>query len=80
MSLLHKVWQASWCACPLIVTRHSWQMPMPHKGARAIPVTEMRVLVMPQRAKAAATLMPGSTRCEVPLIVRVICAVITLSI
>ena len=36
----HSVWQASTCARPSIVTRHSWHTPMPHSAPRGSPVTE----------------------------------------
>ena len=37
----HGIWQLRQCGIPLIVTRHSKQMPIPHKGPRGSPVTEI---------------------------------------
>jgi len=55
------VWHASWCARPLIVTRHSWHMPIPQTGARGMPLTEIRAMALPAIAIAAATVVPAST-------------------
>src|SRR5579863_3551922 len=37
------VWHANTCARPSIVTRHSWQIPIPHSAARGSPLTDVRV-------------------------------------
>src|SRR5919204_2754248 len=55
----HTVWQLKECARPSIVTRHSKQMPMPHKGARASPCTDRRYTPTPAFAIAAATMVPA---------------------
>src|ERR1051325_10507245 len=38
----HTIWQLLQCGVPLIVTRHSKQMPIPQSGPRGSPVTEVR--------------------------------------
>jgi hypothetical protein len=45
-----------------MVTRHSWQMPMPHNGARRWPLTDVRLQWSPLAIKAAATVVPWATR------------------
>jgi|SRR5215213_2823723 len=54
---------------PSIVTRHSKQIPIPHNGPRASPVTERRNEVTPLRSTAAETMLPGGTVTETPLTV-----------
>jgi hypothetical protein len=54
----HTVWQASWRR-PSMVTRHSWQMPMPQNGARGSPLTDRRERPVGVAASAAATLLPA---------------------
>jgi hypothetical protein len=52
-----------------MLTRHSWQMPMPHSGARGMPLTERRVMPgAAAAASAAATLQPAATLTLLPLI------------
>src|SRR5262245_54094792 len=58
----HNVWQLLHWARPLIVTRHSMQMPMPQSGPRGWPRTERRNRAGPASATAAATIVPGETR------------------
>jgi hypothetical protein len=52
-----------------MVTRHSWQIPMPHNGARRWPLTDVRLLPSSPNASAAATLVPTATRKGRPLTV-----------
>ncbi|MNQ82886.1 hypothetical protein D3C85_979520 [compost metagenome] len=55
-----RVWQAK-RRRPSMVTRHSWQIPIPHSGARRWPLTEVRLQPSLPRARAAATLVPSAT-------------------
>ena len=65
MPSLHRVWQAR-RRRPSTSTRHSWQIPMPQKGARRSPVTEVRLQPGGSRARAAARLWPGASVTAVP--------------
>ncbi len=56
------------CDIPLIVMRHSKQIPIPHNGPRGFPLTEMRQ-GCPACMAATATVVPGATATETPLIV-----------
>src|SRR5579875_2039533 len=49
-----------------MVTRHSKQMPIPHKGARGSPETEVRQRHSPAIKTAAATDVPAATRSGLP--------------
>ena len=53
-----------------MLTRHSKQIPIPHKGARGSPATEVRV-VAPAIITAAATVVPGLTAMGAPFTVSV---------
>src|ERR1700677_1465314 len=50
-----------------MVTRHSMQIPIPHKGPRASPLMERRKRVWPACARAAATTVPAATETVLPL-------------
>jgi len=60
--------QVRLCATPFTVARHSMQMPIPHSGARASPLTEKRQ-GSPAIITAAATLVPKATRTFFPFTV-----------
>jgi hypothetical protein len=66
----HKVWQLRQCGFPLIATRHSKQMPIPHNGPRGSPVTEVRH-ACPAIAMATATVAPEGTDTVDPFTVSV---------
>src|SRR4029453_11769902 len=70
MPLTQRTWQDRWCLSPLIVTRHSKQIPMPQSGPRGLLVTDRRSVETPKARMAAATLVPRGTVQEAPLIVR----------
>lgn len=57
------------CALPLIVMRHSKQIPIPQSGPRGAPPTDTRH-GCPASIAAAATVVPGSTSTVTPLTVR----------
>lgn len=57
---------------PLIVTRHSKQIPIPHKGKRGSPEIERRKLSASLAKIAVATVLPSETVTSVLLIVRAI--------
>jgi len=62
------IWQVLRCATPFTVARHSMQIPIPHNGPLASPVTENRhgswdIII------AAATLVPSATRTRLPFTV-----------
>jgi hypothetical protein len=57
MSDSHKIWQLLQWGLPLMFTRHSKQMPIPHKGPRGSPLTEIRQ-ACPAITIAAATVAP----------------------
>jgi hypothetical protein len=44
-----------------MVTRHSKQIPMPHKEERGCPVIEVRKAVSPANKTATATVVPAGT-------------------
>jgi hypothetical protein len=67
----HAIWQLRQCGVPLIETRHSKQMPMPHNGPRGSPVTEVRH-GCPAIAKATATETPAGTVNGAPFTINVI--------
>src|SRR6478609_8513473 len=71
MPLSQRIWQDRWCLSPLIVTRHSKQIPMPQSGPRGVLVTDRRSVETPAARMAAATLIPRGTVQEAPLMVRV---------
>jgi hypothetical protein len=48
------------CGLPLMITRHSKQIPIPHKTLRASPLTEVRQK-LPANITATATLVPRET-------------------
>jgi hypothetical protein len=57
-------WQMVWqvrCRRPSIIAQHSKQIPMPHNGPRAVPVTDCRGASTPAMAKAAAAMLPAGT-------------------
>jgi len=56
----HCTWHPRVCLFPLIVTRHSKQIPMPQSGPRRSPITEVRH-VSPADSSKAATLVPAGT-------------------
>src|SRR6476620_857412 len=56
----HRIWQLRLCATPSISARHSKHTPIPHKGPRRSPLTEVRQLA-PAIIMAAATLVPRVT-------------------
>jgi hypothetical protein len=60
MPASHKIWQLRQCGVPLIDTRHSKQIPIPHNGPRGSPLTDLRQ-VCPAIATATATVAPAST-------------------
>jgi hypothetical protein len=62
----HRIWQVRQCDIPLIVMRHSKQIPIPHNGPRGIPFAEMRQ-ACPACMAATATVVPGATSMETPL-------------
>src|SRR5579859_2937580 len=41
MASSQRIWQLRRCGSPLIVVRHSKQMPIPQSGARGPPVTDV---------------------------------------
>ena len=60
MSGSHKIWQLLQWGLPLMFTRHSKQMPIPHRGPRGSPLTDVRHL-LPANAMATATVAPAGT-------------------
>src|ERR1022692_4138320 len=65
------IWQLRLWGRPLMVTRHSKQMLMPHRGPRGSPVTDLRKLLTPARATAADTIAPAGTVTVAPFTERV---------
>jgi hypothetical protein len=59
-----------------MVTRHSKQIPMPHKGPRGSPLTDKRNAASPAKATAAETMLPSATDTDVPLTSTVIVSAI----
>jgi hypothetical protein len=53
-------WQLRRCGSPLIATRHSKHVPMPQRGERGWPVTDVRQ-VAPEARTATATVAPART-------------------
>jgi hypothetical protein len=49
------------CLTPSMLTRHSKQIPMPQRGPRDSPVTDVRNAVTPEFKIAAARVVPSST-------------------
>src|SRR5262249_39978786 len=66
----HKIWQLRQCLIPLMTTRHSKQMPMPHNGPRGSPLTEV-LQAFPAKAIATATVVPDNTDTGDPFTVTV---------
>ncbi len=64
------IWQVVRWVRPSTVARHSWQIPIPHKGPRAWPVTDRRIVAVPDRKIAAATEVPGGTTIGRPSMVK----------
>ncbi len=56
----HCSWHPRMCRIPLIVTRHSKQIPIPQSGPRGPPVTDVRQ-DSPAASIEAATLVPAGT-------------------
>jgi hypothetical protein len=56
----HTIWQLLQCGVPLIDTRHSKQIPIPHNGPRGSPLTDLRH-ACPAIATATATVAPAIT-------------------
>src|SRR6185437_15522982 len=61
-------WQLRTYCWPSTATRHSKQMPMPHRGPRTWLETERRKPEWPASRMAAATVEPRGTRTGTPLI------------
>jgi hypothetical protein len=55
-----------------MVTRHSKQVPIPHKGARASPLTDIRNVLAPDDKIATATVVPSATEISFPSMLSVI--------
>ncbi|MGA2060590.1 MAG: hypothetical protein ABSG67_08930 [Thermoguttaceae bacterium] len=49
-----------------MVTRHSKQIPMPHKGLRGAPETDFRKHDTPASAMAAQAVLPAGTETGFP--------------
>src|SRR5882762_1010966 len=62
----HRIWQLRQWGFPLIVTRHSKQMPIPQSGPRGWPLTEIRQDCA-ATAAATATVEPEATSTGTPL-------------
>src|SRR5579862_4083197 len=58
----HTIAHERQCGTPSIVTRHSKQIPIPHNGPRASPLTDRRNAATPAIATAAETMLPNFTR------------------
>jgi hypothetical protein len=56
----HAIWQLRACGRPLIVRRHSKQIPIPHNGPRGSPLTDLRH-TCPAMTTATATVAPATT-------------------
>ena len=67
----HRIWQLRQCGIPLMTTRHSKQMPIPHKGPRGSPVTDVRH-DCPAIIVATATVAPEGTVTGAPFTIKVI--------
>jgi len=65
MSGSHKIWHVLECGIPLTTARHSKQIPIPHKGPRGSPVTELRQ-GCPAITIATATVAPAGTETDAP--------------
>src|SRR4029077_8105991 len=61
----HKSWQVLECDVPLTTARHSKQIPIPHKGPRGSPITELRQ-GCPAITIATATVAPAGTETDDP--------------
>ena len=70
MSGSHRIWQLRQWDTPLIDTRHSKQIPIPHSGPRGSPLTDV-LQASPAIATATATVAPGRTLTLVPFTVTV---------
>jgi hypothetical protein len=66
-----KTWQPRQCGLPLISTRHSKQIPIPHNPDRGSPFTDF-LHAAPEIIIAAATVVPGVTVTDVPFTVSTI--------
>lgn len=71
MSGSHNLWQLRWCGVPLMTTRHSKQIPMPHSAERGSPVTDVRH-AFPAIIMATATVAPAGTVTLAPFTVSAI--------
>src|SRR5690242_8155613 len=60
------IWQLRTWSWPSIATRHSKQIPIPHRGPRSSPDTERRKVERPASKTAAATVEPRGTRTVTP--------------
>src|SRR5450631_578847 len=65
-----RIWQLRQCGLPLIDTRHSKQIPIPHKAPRGSPLTDLRH-ACPASATATATVAPEDTTTGEPFTVTV---------
>jgi hypothetical protein len=61
----HSIWQLRKYGVPLISERHSKHVPMPQKGVRGSPVTEVRETA-PEMRMATAAVAPTSTTTDFP--------------
>jgi hypothetical protein len=64
------IWQLRQCGVPLIVTRHSKQIPIPHSGPRGSPATDVRH-ACPAIVIATATVAPSGTDTAEPFTISV---------
>src|SRR5258708_4183020 len=70
ISVSHRIWQLRQCSLPSMETRHSKQMPIPHKGPRASPVTDLRQ-ACPAITTATATVVLEGTEMDLPFTLNV---------
>jgi hypothetical protein len=64
----HNTWQLRRCGSPLISTRHSKHVPMPQRGPRGSPETEVRQAA-PEINKATTAVAPAGTTTATPFTV-----------